>query len=1440
MILMNKSFYSFLILPVILFAQPDEIQFEYLSVDDGLSSSYVRCIAQDQSGFIWFGTGNGLNKYDGYNFTSFTHSPFDTSGIGDNIISALCVDRSGYLWIGTNTKGLVYYDHLTESFRSFRHDPDNPNSISDNNILSLCQDKNGSLWIGTGGGGVNQLIYNPDSLNYQKTLFKRYYHDPSNQNSIAGNWINDIFEDSNGFIWIGTGNGLSRLLINKKNRVSIKNYTYNAHDPYCLSYNSVSAISEDEYGNLWIGTSGGGLNRLSLENERFYHYRNEPGNQFSLSQDNISTIQIDNNHHDILWIGTQIGGINRLNIMSGKIKRYGAVHEHYLYRKNYTIDMFQDASGLLWIVGWGGGLLKFDPQRDKFKKYLPGFGLGKEEVIWSFYENPNSTRNIIWLISAVGGLLKFDRTRGTFKRYLTDPNHPDYNLRNMMMNLYGEPKLGNSSASLLWLGSYTNGLMLFDCETEKFKYISEDPNHIFSQIKSQVRSFYPDPQDEDIVWIGTNSDGLYKYNKKNSILKHYTHQPNNPNSLSNPSIHHIMRDRAGNLWISTIGGGLNRMNEMNESFIHYKHNPADTNSISHNWVYITFESSFGTLWIGTRNGLNKFYPEKNLFYHYSQEDGLPSDVVLGILEDKHGYLWLGTSRGLSRFNPKTRGTNAFRNYYVADGLHGNDFSNKGFFQSESGEIYGGGIRGFTIFHPDSIKDNTYKPPIVLTDFYLFDKQVKPGNNSPLKYSISHTSEILLDYNKNSLTFEFSALDYLNPLKNQYAYRMEGIDQDWIYTDASRRFATYTQLDPGEYTFRVKGSNNDGIWNEEGTSIKITITPPWWRTNFAYVVYFLIIALTLYTLRTYDKKRQRLKHDLELEHLHAEKLEEVDRMKSRFFANISHEFRTPLTLILGPLQSILAKIRDIEFKKELKLILRNATRLEHLVNQLLDLSRLESGKLNLQVEQVDLIPLLRKMVLAFTSLAERKKIILKFRSKAESLPAYIDKDKIEKIINNLLSNAFKFTPEGGRITVAIAISSGSNHNVIPAKAGIHEKIWIPHQVRDDNEEKISNIKYPTSNILKITVSNTGPGIPADKINRIFDRFYQVDDSYTRDHEGTGIGLSLVKELVELHHGTIDVHCKGSGSSIHTIFTIQLPLDREQYTDEEIFEVSSISEKIPIEKIPDELPLLTHGPEESEDVRKVSVKDEKPLILLIEDNPDMRQYIRENLQDCYNILEADDGREGWNLALKAIPDLVVSDIMMPKMDGFQVCEKIKSDIHTSHIPVLLLTARAEVKDKIRGLETGADDYISKPFVIEEMKVRVKNLIEQRQKLRERFSREALFGVKDITLTEHDEKFLEHAMETINQHIDDPHFTVQKLGDSVGMSRTTLHLKLKALTGQSPHNFIRLLRLKKAAILLQQKTISVSEVAYEVGFKNLSHFAKAFQEQFGETPSHFASHH
>jgi len=791
--------------------------------------------------------------------------------------------------------------------------------------------------------------------------------------------------------------------------------------------------------------------------------------------------------------------------------------------------------------------------------------------------------------------------------------------------------------------------------------------------------------------------------------------------------------------------------------------------------------------------LNKFDSENEIFTNYREDDGLSNNVILGILQDEAGNLWLSTIRGLNKFDPDLE---TFSHFDVRDGLVSNEFS-LGVHKSSDGVMYFGGVNGFNKFHPDSIKDVSYVAPIIITDFKIFNQSVPIGinssnNRSILSESICETKQIDLTYEDYVISFEFAALDYHVPEKINYLYMLEGFDKQWNHTDALRRYATYTNLDPGEYLFKVKMANVKGDNNEAVALININIHPPWWKTAWAYFLYAFLFVGSVIVLWTLQMRRVRLKHEIQMSRFEAKKLHEIDELKSTFFANISHEFRTPLTLILGPVKELINKENDKEKKKELKRVHRNADMLYGLVNQLMDLSKLEAGKMTLKTCEEDIVLIVKGIVLSFASLAERKNITLKFDSSNEEIIAFIDVDKLEKIVINILSNAFKFTNEGKKIDVNI-------------------------RVRNKRVE--------------IIVADEGIGIPQDKLENIFDRFYQVDSSHSREHEGTGIGLALTKELVELHKGTIDVEsAEGEG----TTFIIRLPLGNSHLKPEEICDKNRDNGKEII--IPQATPVLDEKDDTNKTVINLITDQDKHLLLIVEDNTDVRNYIEGHLKKDYRILTAINGEEGVNKALEHIPDLVVSDVMMPKVDGYELCEKIKTDERTSHIPVILLTAKASSQDKIEGLETGADDFIMKPFDAKELKARVKNLIEQRKKLIDYYRKQQLFDISEIDAASTDKKFLNRAIEIIKKNISDENFNVDSFASEIALSRVQLHRKLVALLGHPPGDFIRIVRLTKAAKLIRNNFGNISEIALEVGFNNPANFAKAFRTQFGLSPTEY----
>jgi signal transduction histidine kinase/DNA-binding response OmpR family regulator len=931
---------------------------------------------------------------------------------------------------------------------------------------------------------------------------------------------------------------------------------------------------------------------------------------------------------------------------------------------------------------------------------------------------------------------------------------------------------------------------------EKFKHFKQDSANTFG-LKSNFISKVITSQTGDL-WIGFATGGLQLFDLES---KRFISFDNNPINDSE-NISYIYEDNEGTLWIGTLNNGLYGLtfkDRIIENTLHYKHNPADRNSLSNNLVsdIVRAEvSDSSSLWIATNVGLNRLDLSTRTFTHFFEKDGLSDNLTLKVLEDNNGNIWVTTKTGLDMLDVTT---GKFKNYSEADGLPFTRFggSRQNAFKSSDGQLFFSGGVGTLGFYPEKLKDNLNIPPIRITDFKIFHESAK------LDTAIQFKKNIILDYDQNAVSFEFAALNFTNAEKNQYAYKLEGLYYDWIYI-GNERVASFTDIEPGEYIFRVKGSNNHGVWNETGASLVLTITPPWWATTWAYIFYALVILSIIYFTWRLQLKRIRIKHDYEMSKFETDKMHEVDEMKSRFFANISHEFRTPLTLILGLAKKIIDKSKDNTSKEDAGIIKRNANRLHRLVNQILDLSKLETENMILQTYPQNIIPLLKGLVLSFASFAERKRITLKFNSDEEEIVVYLDKDKVEKIVTNLLSNAFKFTPKGGEIVVSISKPTSS----IPLPGG----------------------DTGVGTVVEMSIGDTGIGISPDRINKIFDRFYQVDSSHTREQEGTGLGLALTKELVELHKGQIKVESsEGKGST----FTVTLPLGKDHLKSDEIIEGKIETEEV----VTDEVEL---SPEyEEQKVRsdiEVITEEEKLLLLIVEDNADVRDYIKGNLQEEFRILEAVNGEDGLNQAVNHIPDLIISDLMMPRMDGFEMCDKIKNDERTSHIPIIMLTAKATTKDKIDGYKTGADDYIMKPFDTQVLRARINNLIQQRKRLRKHFKKEGIVQINDADVTSTDKIFLKKTLDIINRHMSDDSFSVDTFAEETSMSKSQLRRKLVALVGESPGDLIRSVRLRKAAKLIEQKFGNISEIAAEVGFNNPANFARSFKTQFGVSPSDF----
>ncbi|UCF64580.1 MAG: response regulator [bacterium] len=1386
-------------------SQPPDLLFQYLTSEDGLSNNCVQCIVQDKQGFMWFGTSDGLNRWDGYNFKIFTHNAFDSNSISGNYIYSLYNDSTGRIWIGTN-QGLNNYDPITETIIRYQHDQEDTNSISNNLVNAIFSDRAGNLWMGT-ENGLNR--YNPERNNFDRFFF------PGQLDSVSFWWNNNIIraihETEDGKLLLGTVNDF--LIFDPKNhQTTIVPYVL----PERKRWPTVASICKDKSGHFWIGILNEGVIEYDPHTGIPRLHQTDPNDPYSYHS-RWSTSIVEDRHGQI-WIGTSDKGFCIFDRTTGRFTSHRPTGMNNRSLSGCAVNCFyQDRQGNMWIGTGDNGINVVRKWKKPFMHYTHDpqnpHSLAPGEVT-NFYEDRQGT---IW-ITHIFGVSLFNRKIGNFTHITSDPQNPAGLSPGTLFGLY-EDKFGD-----LWF-AITPDINQLNPRTGKFTHYQ----YSLSNPKSHSYTFTTCCREDGYgnMWFGTANAGLERLNRADRTFDRFCYDPTDTSSISDNGINTLYLDKGGRFWIGTDNGLCQLIYDQDgrEKFIRYQPNPAKPNSISGKIIASIYEDRIGRFWIGTNGGLNLFDREKNSFTAITKEDGLPINSVLGIIEDdqglatgKAGNLWLRTKRGIVKFNPETH---QMRIYNEDDGLtycNSIEAGYAAFYKTINGEIYSGSTRGFTVFYPDSLKDNPDTPVVVLTDLEINYNSVGIGSNSPLQKSLVATDTIKLDHFQNTLTIEFAALDYTAPYKNQYAYKLEGINQDWIYTDAWRRFATYTNLDPGKYVFRVKGSNNDGVWNENGVSLSIIISPPLWKTVWAYTLYLLFFGLLVVVTWRFQVKRIRVKNELKMQRFESQKLQELDRMKSRFFANISHEFRTPLTLILGPISLMLSKFEQPDLHENLTIMRRSALRLQRLINQLLDLSKLEAGRMKLQTREENIISLIKSLVLAFESLAKLKHIQLVFRTEQEAIVGYIDRQKLETVVNNLLSNAFKFTPQGGKISVIV-----HNPPVSPPPSGNRTGML-------KGGSKVGSVEY-----IEISISDTGCGIPADRLPYIFDRFYQVDDSYIREQEGSGIGLALVRELVEFHKGEISVSSEiGKG----TTFVIRLPVDKEVYGESALISETatpgppSITDKEWESREPVEIEASPVG-----DVKKTGRKS-RPVILIVEDNPDMRSYLRGVLESDYHLLEARDGKEGFRRSVQKIPDLIISDVMMPGMDGFELCQKLKTDPHTSHIPVVLLTARAASEDRICGLETGADDYIIKPFNAREMQVRVKNLLEQRRKLRERFLKEGILQTPDFAVTSADQKFLHRVQEVVENHILDDRFSVVTFAREVGMSRALLHRKLRALIDHSPSEFIRTTRLHHAARILAGQGGTISEVAYGVGFNNLSYFARCFHRQFGVSPSQYAS--
>jgi signal transduction histidine kinase/ligand-binding sensor domain-containing protein/DNA-binding response OmpR family regulator len=1328
-------------------------RFTHFSSDDGLSQSNVTCIIEDRQGFIWFGTFNGLNRYDAHSFESFHYTPEGANGLSHNYISALAVDDSGFIWIGT-LDGLNRFNPVTQRFSVFHPDSQDKFALQDNQIESILIDRQARLWVGTRNGGL--ALRNAQS--------KQFYHFRSSDDdssSLSDNFVRALFEDRQGNIWIAHRNGSIDIIPNGEKKPQP---LFSDHKR--LTDDRISAITQTKDGAIWIGTQGDGLFRLFFENGQTERLRHLHTDNFPLSSNIILSLRMDRDGR--LWIGTEDQGIILLDPESediGYIKNDPFNGQSLTHNSVWSI--YEDRQGNIWIGLYGFGINLYCRYQSDFHHYRhhPNESNSlSHNMVNAFSEDAQGR---LWIATDGGGVNCWNPQTQQFITYNSKNSPFDADIA---VSLYFD-------GSAVWIGTWLNGLYRLDLASESVSHFSAESHGLGS---NRIMNIISDGKDG--LWLASFWGGITHLHSASGAVKVY----NVENSgLSDNNTRVLLQDYDNKLWIGS-DLALDCFDPATGVWENFLHNPADSLSISKGFVNAIFQNSDSIIWVGASSGLNQFQRENRSFIHYTRSNGLPNDEIKAILGDEQTRLWISTNAGISSFEVLK---GEFLNYDVSDGLQGNEFNSRSAWHSGSGALLFGGNNGFNLFYPQKLQTNPIPPAIHITELSIYNQPVAPGTKI-LPRHISFTNAITLTYRENVFAFKFTALNFLAPEKNRYRYRLLGFDEKWI--ESRQQSAVFTNIGAGNYLFQVIGANNNGVWNETPREIAIKITPPFWETGWAYLIYFLIAATLVAFVANHYITKLRLQNKLKMEHLQLEKMFESDQMKSRFFANITHEFYSPITLILSPLERLMRQLAvEPALKKHLAMVLRNARRLHRMVEQLKDIQKAERGELRLNLAKGDLSAFIENLLSAFQEYAADRKIHLEFITSLSHPVIWFDADKLDKILYNLLSNAFKYTPDEGKVQIILEKSA------------------------EDDADTGQRHFY------RIIVRDNGLGIPREQLPYIFNRYYRAK-SIADQADGSGIGLAFVNELIQICNWDISVESEPQQG---TAFTVIIPADNEVYEPGNAADVFG-------EFYNGDEPVYAEIPNTENSVTAREV----PLLLIAEDDQEIRQYLEQSLSAHYRLIVSRDGEDALQQARSAIPDLLVSDIKMPKKDGLILCAELRRDEKTSHIPVILLTAYTSEEIHKKGLSTGADAYLKKPFDIDLLELQIQNLLKNRQELREKYRREMLLQPAKPAPENLDEKFLLRLVKIIEEHISEGDFNAELLAHKAGLSRVQLYRKLRSLTDQTAHEFIASIRLQRAVQLLQEKKMTITEVAFAVGYNDLTYFARSFKKKYQVSPSEF----
>ncbi|MES2775396.1 MAG: two-component regulator propeller domain-containing protein [Bacteroidota bacterium] len=1351
--------------------QGQPVDFAHLNVEDGLSQNSVLAVAQDNDGFIWLGTRTGLNRYDGTRFVKYYIDPENRGTVSSNYIRALLCDSQGNLWVGTAT-GLFLYDAQNNNFYKIEVPAGKTDIINRLQISCFCETGKGQILVGT-SLGVASIRYDTGSSASSRVGSFRYDVFSPALNSTIGLNILSMLQSRDGSIWIGSEKGAHQIRVPAGQ--SISSLT-RPERPAFLKDSTVTTLAEDDHHQIWIGTLAVGV-RIFHPNTGTLSYFQMPqseGFHSAIIRKILFTAQKST------WIGTREGIVIVDSNASNTVIVQNIADDNTSLSQNSIQSMFQDRNGTIWAGTYFGGVNLSHQLHNSFINFKKSgyYSSLSDNVISSVVEDRNQD---LWIATEGGGLNRYHRPTKTFTAFKNDAGDPSSIGSNLVKILYIDQNQN------LWAGTHAGGFAVYLPATQSFKRYYDQPKEILSS-GSEIMALMEDP--DGMFWAGSQK-GVKLFKKENTALTEIT-QHWILDKLGNHYIRTFLKDSRNNCWIATtVGLFLLRPNS-------HELVPFSTTAPHHlpvNDVNIIAEGTNGDIWLGTNGGgLCRYQPSNGQLTIFSVRDGLPGNNVVGILCENDNQVWVSTDNGLSRLHVKEK---RFINYTKHDGLPGNTFNVNACLKTSRGEFFFGGYSGLTSFYPSAITVNSTPPKLFITGLKLFNKEVSIGDETGLlERNIIYTKKITLSASQNVFSVEFAALNFIRSGKNQFAYKIEGVDKNWNYTQQPN--ATYNNLPAGHYLFLAKGSNNDGEWSSP-VELQLVILPPWYRTWWAYTIYALLAAGIVFFIIRFFFLQALLRRD-----------QELTSLKLNFFTNISHEIRTYLSLITGPVERLLMeKKEDDPDTLQLVTIKNNSADLLQLVTELMDFRKAETGNLNLQASRFNIVPFAQAVYQSFHELFIQKSIVTDFSASSGTIELYFDKEQMKKVLFNLFSNAFKFTPEGGRVSLII-------------------------------EE--------TTDEVAIKVTDNGKGISPENIARLFDNYFQEND-YGQQNTGYGIGLALSKSIVELHHGTLTAesqqgteHQAGS-----TCFTVTLKKGCAHFAKIEIQDgpvVTSPGEQ-PEYRMPENVVGTLPAPILNADGQQFS-------ILVVEDNPQVRKFITDALQEAYNVLEAGNGLAGYNMATEQIPDLIISDVMMPEMDGYTLCGKVKTDERTSHIPFILLTAKSSVSNQVSGLEMGADIYLTKPFSIQILTLQIKNLLASSARIRQRYSQQ-ISGIEPLPAQESiagsglarpaensvhtlDNEFIKRLIALAEENTANPVFDLEMICRKMAMSQSVLYKKVKALTGLTVNEIVKSVRLKKAATLLAENKYTVYEIADMVGYDDTKYFSKEFKKQFGVNPSKY----